>query len=147
MFQGWTKDEIEEYQGKTRLIAKVHETLTTPSLSRVATLLGQSRPALYRLMQSWRMVKESGNHRLLLRGKSTGRTPVCNPTAEDMRVLREYLVRSNRATGKGSMTMAARMAAKDGKLSADLTLAILTPRSSKHSLPKSLRDAMFVAPI
>jgi len=147
MFQGWTKDEIEEYQGKTRLIARVEQELTeTPSIPRVAIRLGQSKPALYRLMQSWRMVKESGNHRLLLRGKSTGRTPVCNPTAEDLRVLREYLVRSNRATGKGSMTMAARMAAKDGKLSADLTLAILTPRSSKHSLPKSLRDAMFVAP-
>jgi hypothetical protein len=147
MFQGWTKDEIEEYQGKTRLISQVEEALVeTPSLTRVATRLGQSRPGLYRLMQAWKIAKESGNHRLLLRGKSTGRTPVCNPTAEDLRVLRDYYVRSNRASGKGSMTMAARMAAKDGKLSSDLTVAILTPRSSKHSLPKSLRDAMFVAP-
>jgi hypothetical protein len=147
MFQGWTKDEIEEYQGKMRLISQVEAALlNVPSLPRVAAQLGHGRAALYRMMQAWRMVKESGNHRLLLRGKSTGRTPVCNPTAEDMRVLRDYYVRSNRSTYKGSMTMAARMAAKDGMLSSALTFAILTPRSSKHSLPKSLRDAMVVAP-
>lgn len=147
MYQGWTKDEIEEYQGKTRLIAQVETALMeTPSLPQVAVKLGQSRPNLYRLMQAWKMVKESGNHRLLLRGKSTGRTPVCNPTAEDLRILRDYYVRSNRSSGKGSKTMAARMAAKDGKLSPELTAAILAPRTSKHSLPKSLRDAMVVAP-
>jgi hypothetical protein len=130
-----------------RLISQVEAALlNVPSLPRVAAQLGHGRAALYRLMQAYRMAKESGNQRLLLRGKSTGRTPVCNPTAEDMRVLRDYYVRSNRSTGKGSQIMAARMAAKDGKLSTDLTAAIMAPRSSKHSLPKSLRDSMVVAP-
>lgn len=147
MFIGWTQAEIEEYQGTKRLLDRALELRrSSGSDAQVARTLGIHRATFCRLLRSWAMVKESGNHRLLLRGKSTGRNPICKPTAEDLRILCDYYVRSNRATGQGSKTLAARMAAKDGKLSPGLATAILAPRSSKHSLPKSLKDAMTVAP-
>lgn len=148
MFQGWTKDEIEEYQGKARLIDRVESELAeNPSLSRVSVRFGQNRTFLYRLMQAWKMVKESGNHRLLLRGRSSGRPPLCNPSAEELHGLREWYLKSNRGRGRGSKTMAARLfAEQDPRCSDALRSVILADRTSKHSLPKSLMAAMTIAP-
>jgi hypothetical protein len=135
MFSGWTKQDIEEYQRNKELTDRF---LAGDSL-------GYGRSSVKRWIFK-RFCADNGNPRALLRKRSTGRPPVCNPSAEDVQVLRDYYVRSNRSRGRGSMTMAARMAAESGKLSADLTEAILSQRSSKHSLPKSLKNSMRIAP-
>lgn len=115
------------------------------SLSDIADSVWLSTASLSRLMTLWAACEESGDPRMLLPGKSTGRTPICRPSANELRALRALYVRSNLSRGKGSKTMAARLFAQSPECSPELRDAILRRRSSKHSLPKSLRDAMTVS--
>lgn len=74
--------------------------------------------------------------------KDHGRPTVGLTEIEADELRRRYVV-SNRARGVGSMTYAARSAAKDPEsiLSADVRDAILSARSSKHTLPTAVRRA------
>ena len=71
-----------------------------------------------------------------------GRPPSCEVGAEDARLLAGAYLRSNRGRAGGSMTMAARILAREGRLSPELSAVILASRSSKHSLPAPVRRAM-----
>jgi len=72
----------------------------------------------------------------------SGRPPCCVLTDDDKKALRSAYLRSNLRDRAGSMTLAARMCAKDGKLSAPVAEAILRPRSSKHCLPLDIKRAV-----
>lgn len=147
MLQGLKHSEVEEYTGRSRLVSEAEAMIASGmTASSAASHLGISPVTLCRLRQAKTMADESGNPRLLLPGKSTGRKPLCKPSADELRELRAIYVRSNLSTGKGSKTMAARLFAASPECSPALRDAILRQRSSKHSLPKSLRDAMTVAP-
>ncbi|HPA21457.1 MAG TPA: hypothetical protein PLU30_27195, partial [Verrucomicrobiae bacterium] len=63
---------------------------------------------------------------------------------DEARGLAHLYVKTNRDRERGSMTTAARVFAHSSRCSEDLREAILRPRSSKHTLPKSVKDAMAV---
>lgn len=65
-------------------------------------------------------------------------------SATDAAKLRHLYVKSNRDNKRGSKTLAARVYACSSHCSEELREAILRPRTSKHTLPKSVRDAMEV---
>lgn len=73
----------------------------------------------------------------------TGRPPAIELTQEEVDYLRKAYLRSNLRDGAGSMTLAARWAAKeDGSpLRTEVREAILAERSSKHALPIAVRRA------
>ena len=144
MFIGWTQAEIEEYQGRHREVETVLAAMKqTSSLARAADHAGLSRSYVSRLMLAWRIVEESGDHRMLLRGRSTGR-PTLQLTQAEADALRSAYVTSNRCRGMGSMTYAARSCARDpaSPLRPVTREEILRPRSSKHLLPVNVRRAM-----
>ncbi len=60
--------------------------------------------------------------------------------------MREIFVRTNRSRGRGSMTLAARTFAMSGECSEELRHAILKPRASKHTLTRTIRNALATAP-
>lgn len=68
-----------------------------------------------------------------------GRPRNVEPTEEDAKVLRRNFLKSNLNKKAGSMTLAARYAAKTGQLSEALAAEILKPRASKHLLPTAVR--------
>ena len=74
----------------------------------------------------------------------SGRPPVVALTEDEKRCLRRIYLQSNRAERSGSMTMAARIAARDPAncLRPETRAAILAERSSKHHLPVEVRRAM-----
>lgn len=72
-----------------------------------------------------------------------GRPALVVPTPEEARILKAAHVRSNRARGQGSMTLAARMTAQTSDtLSPALRDAILKPRASKHTLTSVIKRSM-----
>ena len=143
MFTGWTMEELLEYQDNLKLTDRLRELLQTGTIAEAAAC-GKSTATVSRLLAR-RNRAEDGDLRALLAGKSTGRTPQCAPTADDLRVLRAVYLKTNRAENTGSKRMAARLLARSGELSDDVSAAILKPRATK-ALPKCLRDAMHVAP-
>jgi hypothetical protein len=147
MFEGWTAAEVGEYQGRAAALATAAGLrdggATEPEQAAAA---GISVATLWRWRQLEQMARESGNARMLLPGKSGGRPPLAEPTARDVMLLKAEFVKTNRARGQGSKTLAARRLAKAGRLSEETTAAILKPRASKHSIPKRIKDAMRVAP-
>ena len=74
----------------------------------------------------------------------TGRPPAVMPSEEEADYLRRAYLRSNLRDGSGSMTFAARWAAKDpdSPLTEATRQAILKERASKHMLPVEIRRAM-----
>lgn len=71
-----------------------------------------------------------------------GRKPMVVVSAAEQALLRRLYVQTNRSRGMGSMTMAARMLARDPATRTELAEAILKPRASKHGLPVEVRRAM-----
>jgi hypothetical protein len=147
MFDHWTEREIGQYLArKARMDAANAVKAAGGSVEEQATAAGVSIPTLYRDRIDWQAVMESGEDRMFLRGKSSGRPPLANPTPEDVRALQAEYLRSNRTRESGSATLAARFLAQSGALSKETTAAILKPRASKHSIPQTIRDAMRVPP-
>ncbi|MFZ4394175.1 MAG: hypothetical protein ACOYOU_00955 [Kiritimatiellia bacterium] len=147
MFSGWTQSEIETYQARKRVLDRASELMSTGMSATVASRQIGSNPAtLSRLQAAWRQVEQTGDHRLMLPGKSTGRPTLAEPTAEELLKLKSIYLKTNRSKGRGSKTLAARLFAQSSACSPELRNAILKPRSSKHTLTKSLRAAMTIAP-
>ena len=94
----------------------------------------------------WLPIYEELGLRGLMAGKSTGRKPRIKLSDASAIYLRRLYVKSNRATGRGSMTSAARYAARthdaDNPLTAEERQAILACGRSKHNLSVSIRRAM-----
>ena len=82
----------------------------------------------------------------LVSGKSTGRKPKITLSTASADYLRRMYVKSNRCTGLGSMTSAARFAARnddpENPLTEEERSAILMCGNSKHNLPVNVRRAM-----
>lgn len=74
----------------------------------------------------------------------SGRPPCVTLSQDESDYLRRSYLRSNLRDGAGSMTVAARLAARDeaSPLSAAARTAILKPRASKHLLPVEVRRAL-----
>ena len=74
----------------------------------------------------------------------TGRPPMVRLSEAEAHYLRSLYLRSNLTRDAGSMTLCARMAAKDPEspLSEAVREAILAPRCSKHALPVEVRRAL-----
>jgi hypothetical protein len=66
-------------------------------------------------------------------------------TEQDRAILRDTYVRTNRTGESGSAILAARLCAQSGKLSEEVSKAILKPRYG-NEIPKVIRDAMTTAP-
>lgn len=90
----------------------------------------------------WRDACAAGGREALRPGKSSGRKPLVVPDEHETLLLRNCYVRTNRAKDKGSKTTAARNVALSGKVSDALAKQILKPRSSKHTLTRTIRRAM-----
>lgn len=147
MFEGWTEREIRDYGVRRgRLDAADSAMEAGGTIAAQALAASISIPTLYKLREAWAMAQESGDPRLFLPGKSTGRPPLAVPTPDDVRALQAQYLRSNRTRDAGSKTLAARSLALSGRLSKATAAAILKPRASKHTLTKTIRDAMQVAP-
>jgi len=78
-------------------------------------------------------------------GKSSGRKPLCVPDSGEIQAMRKLYVATNRAKGKGSKQLAARLHAMSAECSEDVRHAIMKPRRSKTP-PKCIRDVLTVAP-
>ncbi len=74
-----------------------------------------------------------------------GRPPLATPCAQEVLALRQMYVKTNRARGKGSKQLAARLHALTDACSEQVKTAIMKPRKSKAP-PKCIRDVMTVAP-
>ena len=135
MFEGWTADEITEYQANLAMTDRL----------RAGDQCGLSRSSAWRWL-NLRQMADEGFHRALVRGKSTGRKPRIQLSEASAQYLRKMLVKSNLQTGRGSMTSAARYAARTHDPENPLTdaerTAILNCGRSKHNLSVSVRRAM-----
>jgi hypothetical protein len=144
MHASLTPAEAAEHVESLRLTDQLRAARQLGTLNEAAAAAGVSLASASRWLAR-RAAFEAGDPRALLRGKSTGRPAQCAPTAEDLQVLRGIYLKTNRAHLTGSAPLAARMLARTGELSEDVSTAILKPRASK-ALPKCLRDAMHIAP-
>ena len=142
-----TEDELRSMRRRLHAL----ETVITSkdaglSLSAIAETLWMSVPTLSRLATAWHLAEESGNPRLLLPGKSTGRRAKVELSEASVNYLRKLYVKSNRCTGRGSMTSAARYAARTHDAENPLTeterAGILDCGGSKHNLTTAVRRAM-----
>lgn len=81
-------------------------------------------------------------------GITSGRPPIVTLTPPEAEELRRMYIKSNLREGAGSISGAARLAARDPAtcLSPETRAAILAPRSSKHALPVEVRRACRAAP-
>lgn len=142
-----TEGELTAMRKRLELIGRVIKARENGlSLTDIASATWLSAPSLSRLLAAWKMAEESGNPRLLLPGKSSGRPSRIRLSEASAAYLRKQYVKSNHQTGLGSMTAAARYAATnkkdDNPLTPDERRAILDCGSSKHRLPVSVRRAM-----
>ena len=104
---------------------------------------GVSRASVeYRWLPLYQEIGQRG----LIAGKSTGRRPRIQLSAASAAYLRMLYVKSNRERGRGSMTAAARYAARTNDPENPLTqaerAAILNCGRSKHNLSVSIRRSM-----
>lgn len=74
-----------------------------------------------------------------------GRPPQCEPTVEDVEVMKNLLQRTNVNRGGGSKILAARLAARQGLLSAPVAEAILKPRAG-NAIPACISNAIYLSP-
>jgi transposase len=145
MFTGWTESEIREHAERLAFSTRLRELRAEGlSLSAIAAACNSSIASVHRWLQR-REEFDAGTARALLKGKSTGRTPLVVPTENEAASLRRIYVQTNRTRDDGSKTMAARLyAARSADCSEDLRAAILKPRASKHTLTTVIRRAMDV---
>ena len=92
----------------------------------------------------WAARLDAGGVSALSDRPKSGRPPVVTLAEDEKKLLRRVYLQSNRAERSGSMTMAARIAARDPAncLTEATRAAILADRSSKHHLPAEVRRAM-----
>ena len=92
----------------------------------------------------WAARLDAGGVAALADRARSGRPPVVTLAEDEKKLLRRVYLQSNRAERSGSMTMAARIAARDPAncLREETRAAILADRSSKHHLPAEVRRAM-----
>ena len=92
----------------------------------------------------WAARLDAGGVSALADRARSGRPPVVTLAEDEKKLLRRVYLQSNRAERSGSMTMAARIAARDPAncLTEATRAAILADRSSKHHLPAEVRRAM-----
>ena len=92
----------------------------------------------------WAARLDAGGMAALADKPKSGRPPVVRLNDDEKKLLRRIYLQSNRAERTGSMTMAARIAARDPAncLTNETRAAILAERSSKHHLPAEVRRAM-----
>ena len=92
----------------------------------------------------WAARLDQGGVAALSDRPKSGRPPVVTLAEDEKKLLRRVYLQSNRAERSGSMTMAARIAARDPAncLTEATRAAILADRSSKHHLPAEVRRAM-----
>ena len=92
----------------------------------------------------WAARLDAGGVSALADRARSGRPPVVTLAEDEKKLLRRVYLQSNRAERSGSMTMAARIAARDPAncLREETRAAILADRSSKHHLPAEVRRAM-----
>lgn len=84
----------------------------------------------------WAARLDAGGVAALADRARSGRPPVVTLAEDEKKLLRRVYLQSNRAERSGSMTMAARIAARDPAncLKPETRAAILADRSSKHHL-------------
>lgn len=92
----------------------------------------------------WAARLDQGGVAALADRARSGRPPVVTLAEDEKKLLRRVYLQSNRAERSGSMTMAARIAARDPDncLRPETRAAILAERCSKHHLPAEVRRAM-----
>ena len=92
----------------------------------------------------WAARLDAGGVAALADRPKSGRPPVVTLGEDEKKLLRRVYLQSNRAERTGSMTMAARIAARDPAncLTKETREAILAERCSKHHLPAEVRRAM-----
>ena len=92
----------------------------------------------------WAARLDQGGIAALADKPKSGRPPVVRLGEDEKKLLRRVYLQSNRAERTGSMTMAARIAARDPAncLTKETRAAILADRCSKHHLPAEVRRAM-----
>ncbi|MGN0832603.1 MAG: helix-turn-helix domain-containing protein [Kiritimatiellia bacterium] len=92
----------------------------------------------------WAARLDAGGVAALADRPKSGRPAAVRLDEEEKKLLRRVYLQSNRAARTGSMTMAARIAARDPAncLQPATRAAILAERSSKHALPTEVRRAM-----
>ena len=85
----------------------------------------------------WAAKFDEGGVAALSDAPKSGRPPMVTLDDDEKKCLRRIYLQSNRAERSGSMTMAARIAARDPAtcLKPETRAAILADRASKHSLP------------
>lgn len=92
----------------------------------------------------WAARLDAGGVAALADRPRSGRPPAVTLAEDEKSLLRRVYLQSNRAERSGSMTMAARIAARDPDncLRPETRAAILAERCSKHHLPAEVRRAM-----
>lgn len=124
--------------------------MVTDALSRVGS--GESMTAIAKehgvspvSLGAWCEAFQANGQAGLETGKSTGRKPLCAPDSGEIQAMRKLYVATNRAKGKGSKQLAARLHAMSTDCSEEVRHAIMKPRRSKTP-PKCIRDVLTVAP-
>ena len=146
-FSGWTAAEISAYTArKARLDTANAARNAGGDNTDQAAAAGVSYVTIFRARNDWALAQESGDARLFLSGKSTGRPPLCDWPAEDVQTIRETYLRTNRGEDAGSMSMAVRICRHQGKLTPETTALLKRPASSKHYIPPSLRKELMISP-
>ena len=92
----------------------------------------------------WAARLDQGGVAALADKPKSGRPPAVTLADDEKSLLRRVYLKSNRCERSGSMTMAARIAARDPDncLRPETRAAILAERCSKHHLPSEVRRAM-----
>jgi hypothetical protein len=148
MFSGWTENEVRAYEDAKCLAADVssllHQGMT---YNEAAMALGINQATLRYRMKAWDKFVESGDPRLAINGKSTGRPRSVNLKSSEFKALQLLFLKTNRNRDGGSRTLAARMFAQSSDCSPETSAGILKPRKSKHTLPVAVCEACTIPPV
>ena len=125
--------------------------MITDAISRVGS--GESIKSVARdhgvspvTLNAWMGTYQANGEAGLEPGKSTGRRPVCDWPAEDVQAIREVALRTNRGDELISLSHAVRRCVHDGVLSEESAATLKRPASTKHYIPKSLKDQLTISP-
>lgn len=133
-----TPEGIAEARRKERMVLAI---ASYPSLRVAAVAMGVSESSLCK----WRQAHARGGLDALMPASgNSGRKPMVEPSADESKALRKIYAATNAGRDRGSEVTAARLFAQSDACSEPLRHAILKPRSSKHSLPQSVRRAIRV---
>lgn len=137
---GITRQELEERQRRVVALDRAAALMEAgESQAAAARAVGISRGTLLR----WQRLRQEGGDEALVPTAPPGRPPEVTLAPESAADIRGRYVRSNLRRDRGSMTYAARSAAKDTRspLTGEERAWILAERASKHTLSVSVRRA------